>query len=276
MQETLKRVQEISLDILRVIDNICREEGVSYSIAYGTMLGAVRHKGFIPWDDDIDLIMTPEEYERFLGICEVRLPENLKIVYCGNNPNYPLNFAKVVDINTKFVDVDYEGLQYPQGVSVDIFPTYRIRNKSSIIKRMIFKNKINGLLRMSYAGKAANRYKGLKKLAVKIACLFARLVGLKVLNDRIIRRMLKEHKKGGDRFLVEYGSAITAPYSLFDNYSEYYFENMSVLGFVDYDEYLKDTFGDYMKLPPIEERVSHIDRTAIIDLDKSNQEKTKC
>ena len=65
---------------------------------------------------------------------------------------------------------------------------------------------------------------------------------------------------------MEYDSSKTAPYSLFDSYSEYRFDDMYVSGVADYDEYLKDTFGDYMKLPPIEERVSHIDRAIIIDL----------
>ena len=265
---TLKRVQELSLNILKVIDGMCKEKKVSYSVAYGTMLGAVRHKGFIPWDDDIDLMMTPEEYEKFLTICEENLPENLKIVHCGNNNDYPLNFAKIVDVNTTFVEADYEGLQYPQGVSVDIFPQYRIRNKPRVIKRMRFKNAVNNLLRMSYTGKAVKRYKGIKKVCVFFAHLLARIIGLKALNDRIIRRMTKEHLRGGELFMVEYASAQTAPYSLFDSFAEYDFEDMRVKGVARYDEYLKDTFGEYMQLPPIEERVTHIDRTSAIDLDK--------
>lgn len=273
---TLKRVQDISLDILRVIDKICKENGVIYSVAYGTMLGAVRHKGFIPWDDDIDLMMTPEKYEKFLKICETKLPENLKIVHCGNNREYPLNFAKIADANTTFVEADYEGLRYCQGVSVDIFPIYRIRNNPRLVKRMKFKNTVNGLLRMAYTGNAVKRYKGLKKLAVLFAHWLSRIVGLKKLNGKIIKRMTKEHAKGGDRFLVEYGSAKTAPYSLFDDTSEYVFEDMQVCGVADYDEYLKDTFGDYMELPPPEQRVAHIDRASIIDLDKPSEEKTIC
>ena len=225
---TLKRVQELSLNILKVIDNICRETGVIYSIAYGTMLGAVRHKGFIPWDDDIDLMMTPEQYEKFLKICETRLPENLKIVHYDNNSNYPLNFAKVMDVNTTFVEFDYEGLKYPQGVSVDIFPTYRIRNIPLIIKRMKIMNKINGLLRMSYTGKAVKRYTGLKKIFVILAHHCACIIGLKVLNDRITKRMMKEHMRRGDLFLVDYCSSKTAPYSLFNSYSEYKFEDTYV------------------------------------------------
>ena len=273
---TLKRVQDFSLDILRVIDEICRENGIIYSVAYGTMLGAVRHKGFIPWDDDIDLMMPPEEYDKLLKVCETELPENLKIIHCGNNREYPLNFAKIVNTNTTFVDADYEGLRYCQGVSVDIFPIYRIRNNPRLIRRMKFKNIVNGLLRMAYTGNAAKRYNGFKKILVIFAHWFSRIIGLKKLNGKIIKRMTKEHARGGDRFLVEYGSAKTAPYSLFDDYSEYQFEDMQVCGVADYDEYLKDTFGDYMELPPPGQREAHIDRTIIVDLDKPCEEKTIC
>lgn len=264
----LERVKEISLDILKAVVEVCEKNDIKYSIAYGTFLGVVRHGGFIPWDDDIDIMMTPEEYDKFIKVCENKLPGNLKIVHCGNNPHYPLNFAKVVDMDTTFIDTDYEGLLYPQGVSVDIFPIYRIRNKPRVVKRMKFKNTVNALLRMAYTGKAVKRYKGLKKICVVFAHWIARIIGLKTLNGKIIKRMIREHQRGGERFLVEYDSSKTAPYSLFDSYSEYRFDDMYVSGVADYDEYLKDTFGDYMKLPPIEERVSHIDRAIIIDLDK--------
>lgn len=103
----LERVKEISLDILKAVVEVCEKNDIKYSIAYGTFLGAVRHGGFIPWDDDIDIMMTPEEYDKFIKVCENKLPGNLKIVHCGNNPHYPLNFAKVVDMDTTFIDTDY-------------------------------------------------------------------------------------------------------------------------------------------------------------------------
>ena len=80
--------------------------------------------------------------------------------------------------------------------------------------------------------------------------------------------MMKEHKRGGDRFMVEYGSSKTVPYSLFDGYSEYQFEDMQTIGVTDYDTYLRNVYGEYLQLPPLEERVCHIDRTSIVDLDK--------
>ena len=87
----LGRIHEISLGILKTLDEACRKNGIDYTIAYGTMLGAVRHGGFIPWDDDIDLLMTKENYDKFLLVCDDILPDYLKVECAEHIPDFPFN-----------------------------------------------------------------------------------------------------------------------------------------------------------------------------------------
>lgn len=264
----LKRVQQISRDILKVVDEACRKNGIDYTIAYGTMLGAVRHGGFIPWDDDVDLVMTADNYEKFLAVCDDILPGYLKVECAERNPDYPFNFAKVVDTRTTFIESDFRKLNYLKGVSVDIFPAYRIRDDEKTIKSISRKNRVNAIFKTAYDGSCIARYKGLKKVCMAIIHVAAKCVGLKNLNKKEIRRMEKEYAKGGTKTLVEYNFPRTMPYATYEDTTDYTFDGMTVRGVRDYDCYLKAEFGDYMSLPPVEQRVCHIDKTSQIDLDK--------
>ena len=122
----LRRLQMAELDIMVEIDRLCRREGLTYFLHSGTCLGAVRHGGFIPWDDDIDIGMPLEDYRRFQRIAPRLLPKGLSVHTCDNTPNFPTFFTKVFKDGTRFIDDVSLEAGYEQAIFVDIFPFIQI------------------------------------------------------------------------------------------------------------------------------------------------------
>lgn len=119
---TLRRLQLVELDILEVVADVCERHGIRWFLDRGTALGAVRHKGFIPWDDDVDVGMLREDYERFLQIAEKELPNGYSLHTPDNTPHYAPLFAKVYKDGTEFWSREISESKCEQGIFVDIFP----------------------------------------------------------------------------------------------------------------------------------------------------------
>lgn len=138
-EDALKKLQAIELEILLAINELCQKEGISWFMTGGTLLGAVRHGGFIPWDDDVDIAMLREDYDRFLERAEKHLPEGYSLHTVHNTPGHGALFAKVYKDGTRFENRETRGAGCPQGVFVDVFPYDRIpddpRLRSKVIKR---------------------------------------------------------------------------------------------------------------------------------------------
>ncbi|WP_456485642.1 LicD family protein [Hydrogenimonas sp.] len=124
----LRAAQERMLELLEIFDDICKEEGLVYWLDHGTLLGAVREEGFIPWDDDLDVTMPREDYEKFLQIASHRLPETIFLQTKESGPASPVHYAKLRDRRSTYVDKWEEGrnIHYHQGIFIDIFPLNRI------------------------------------------------------------------------------------------------------------------------------------------------------
>ncbi len=121
-QDTINRIQEIEYDILQKIDSICRAHNITYFAIGGSVLGAVRHQGFIPWDDDIDIGMTRRDYDTFLKYAIDELPNGYFLQTFTTEKKSPFYFTKVRKDNTKFVEYYLRDLNIHQGFFVDIFP----------------------------------------------------------------------------------------------------------------------------------------------------------
>ena len=116
-------IRELQLRILGILlefDKVCKEHGLRYCICGGTMIGAVRHKGFIPWDDDLDVSMPRPDYEKLIAHCHEWLPKQFEFVCAENDPNYPLPFGKIQDASTTLIERKH--LYYLGGCYIDIFP----------------------------------------------------------------------------------------------------------------------------------------------------------
>ena len=129
MDEKLKQLQAVMLEMLKLVDKICRDNDIKYSLCSGTLLGAVRHKGFIPWDDDLDIRMTRDNYDKFLDVWEKLRPEGYELQNKENTPIFPQSFSKIRKNNTTFIQHEWEKGMYNTGIFIDIFPLDRIPEK---------------------------------------------------------------------------------------------------------------------------------------------------
>ena len=135
--EALKKLQDIELDILIMLKDFCLQHDISWFLDGGTVLGAARHKGFIPWDDDIDIGMLREDYDRFVSLAKTELPSGYSLHDWSNTPGYSAMFAKVYKDNTKFYTEETIEAGCDQGIFVDIFPYDQLAEDSAQKKKQI-------------------------------------------------------------------------------------------------------------------------------------------
>ena len=117
----LEEQKTILLEILADFDRVCRENGIKYSIAYGTLLGAVRHRGFIPWDDDVDVLVLREDYEKLRKILGEELEEGHRFICCEDEKRFTAPLAKIIDTRTVLRQLEHRSDRMDLGVYIDIF-----------------------------------------------------------------------------------------------------------------------------------------------------------
>ena len=251
---TLREIQEIELNILSDIDRFCRENGIRYSLDGGTLLGAVRHHGFIPWDDDIDIIMPREDYDRFISTYK-SADGRYRLYRRDSDPAYPtIMFTKVLDTQTIAVKEVFNdpGIY---GLWVDIFPADYVPAKPRayrcIAKRFY---RYRHLLYVRYLKKCN---KSRKDRLFEMLYFWKSDKALLAALDRYARRAKKTETVCSLGFICRNQWDYVFPAAMFDRLRDFDFEGRSFLGFEAYDPYLTQAFGDYMTLPPVEERATH-------------------
>lgn len=256
----MKALQSVELDIFKAFAEVCEKLNIRYYLLAGTMLGAVRHKGFIPWDDDIDVGIVREDYDRFLKEAPALLPDYLFVQTYESDPEYPHIFAKIRNSNTTFIETPVRDNTINHGIYIDVFPLDRCyantRNKISFrLQEQLLS------LRISKMYKNAS-----PSLKVKFCRAFTTLLWPKEGRalqrlDRLYRSMPK-----GDclvNFSGVYGEREIMPADWYGEGVKLDFEGIKVTVPQAYDKWLSQVYGDYMQLPPVEKRVSHHDTTAI-------------
>ena len=252
-KDILKKLQLTELDILKEIDRICKKYDIKYFLMYGTLLGAVRHKGFIPWDDDIDIGMLQEDYSKFIKVAPKELKDKFHLDAIETNSKYYLPFIKVRNKLTKFEEsstVNYNG---EKGIWVDIFPFYytSYNNANRIIK---FKAKVLCFLYGCLVEKSFKNGKGsfLLKFIVKFASnkFLLTLIKLISFKKRKTDNIIFYGFEGVDASIV-YSKEDFIPFDYLD------FEDNKFPIPKNYDNVLSKLYGDYMKLPPVDKRITH-------------------
>jgi len=252
----------VQLGVLADLDRLCRAQRLTYYLGYGTLLGAVRHGGFIPWDDDVDVMMPRADYERLLDVFAATAPGHLSIGSPRTQAGWPLPYAKVSDDRTVVI----EPFEVPvaMGVNVDVFPVdplpsspLRRRVQSALLRRL------GWALELRYI--AADRGRAWHgTAAIRLAKPVLRLVPMAVLVGLLSRCARWSGPRPADRVGVRVGSFDwSVPPSSLGVPVEVDFEGLRCLAPADADGVLTAMYGDYRTLPPESERLSHHAFTAL-------------
>ena len=251
---TLKNLHNKELEILKTFIEICNKLNLKYFAVYGTALGAVRHKGFIPWDDDIDVAMLREDFERFLKEAPALLPPHLFLQYRDTDPDYNILHAKLRDSNTTFLEPGWEKQKGNQGVFIDIFSWDYIPTKG--ISAFIFKLKKKYYQNIIATDPKANYWKspGIKN---KIRAILQPFINwLYPSRQRAARKFDNILKNLPPHTLVgNHESTYTYSLEWVKDVKPMSFENLIVNVPAGVHEHLTTCYGDYMQLPPEEEQV---------------------
>lgn len=263
--ELKPRWNTIITDVLREFISICKENHLTYFCSGGTALGAVRHKGIIPWDDDIDVNMPRPDYDKFFEICQTRDMGNYQVVTPYNTSNYPLHFCKLCNRNTTLVeDADTPCLI---GLYIDIFPldgTCDNIDEAYLLMRHYSKLK-NRLQAISTHNAFLDYMKLLRspkewgRFVYKAFGFFFRKYYRKYLlkkMEAICRQYDYQTSKNVILYSGGYGRRDIYPKEWFNGTAQFSFEGMEVDLPASYDDYLRHLFDDYMQLPPKEQRTS--------------------
>ena len=260
----LKKVQGQLLIIAKEIKRVCEKHGINYFLLGGTLIGAVRHKGFIPWDDDLDLGMLREDYEKFLEIAPSELSEDFCLQTMENDPEYGLAFAKVRMNGTVYREMTDPRIKAHQGFWVDVFPYDNIPDDNAELAQMADRIMDYRTLLLMKAGstpwkvipvfykrwKSHMRYKKFINRAAKIP------------REQLVSDYNKEMKRYNEsataRICQQSGGARFGKHPLDRNF----LSEFTKLSFEDdefqcpkrYDEFLRAIYGDYMQLPPEDQR----------------------
>lgn len=249
---TFEESRTIQLDILRDIDSACREHGIKYSLSMGTLIGAIRHKGFIPWDDDIDLMMTRDEIEKFISVYDGKY----RIIDVETNKDWWDSYTRIVDDKTR---CDFKNTPYDvkHGIWVSIIPIDNIPDDDTEWQRM--RNKMVSVYRLCklYAAKWSEERGSIRNCIRLILKFFVKLIPVSFW-ARKAKKILTSYAnvitKRKTR-MIFWCKDVAFPSNIFDKYIDIPFEDATVMAIADYDTLLRSLYGDYMKLPPKEEQV---------------------
>ena len=270
-EEKLEHMKKVVLGILTDVVNVCEKYNIHYLLGGGTMLGAIRHNGFIPWDDDIDINMYRDDANLLIEKLEIEYPNKYFYVDPSTKGDDPTKSLKIMLIGTKEVEIEFVGLKEARGIGIDVFYIdnapedekeinkrdkryYFYSRASSVVYD--YKHPSQVMLDISKQSKELKKYYRMR-----------RLLGF-LLSFRSIKKWTEKSEK-----VAMYGektSKVTIPSgikgykgelhdrALFDEWKYHKFENLECRIPKRYDEYLTTLYGDYMQIPPVEKREKHI------------------
>lgn len=250
----LNGVQDIIYSIFVEFDRICRKHDLKYSMEGGTLLGAVKYQDYVPWDDDIDVIMLRDDYEKFLKIAECELTTDFFLQSYNNVPQFPLNYAKLCFNGAKIHDYDYSHLKkMNHGIFMDIFPIDNVKPES-LRNHCSTVGVITGA-RKTKLGVDLKGVSSLKKAVYKIVSFLPMNTLVRIQNKTCTKY---NGKDTGYRYEVCNSNRKFSPLraDIYDNTVELRFRDRTFLAVRDYDEFLRSRFGEnYMnELPPTDKR----------------------
>lgn len=256
-QLSIDEIKKIRLQILLSVHQICIENNIKYSLVGGTLLGAVRHGGYIPWDDDIDIALVSDEYDRLAALLKTGR-YSIKLLSHDTNKNYPLSADKIYEETTVYEWDDKNKINFNTGLYIDLYRFEYLGNDFLSVEKKVRKNLFWKYLAYN---RLLKKYQRPKKF-ISIPTTLYRFVLSRIFStDYIYRKLLGIYSKEKSKYIssvwTTYGTKEIVLSSYFDQYGQVDFEGHSLMCVKDYDGFLKSYFGDYMKLPPKEKQVTH-------------------
>ena len=258
-------LHKVDMEIVKEVVALCDKHGWTYYMLGGTMLGAIRHGGFIPWDDDIDLGMPRQDYEAFLEVAPKELSERLRVVNYRNDPSYQYYITRVQDVDTKVEEERIGNDSRYTHASIDIFPIDGTPNNPLLRKIYFFRVLYHrALMSLCYKDSIDRKRKRSKKEKL-LLWVMERIPVEKLTTpykqkckiDKLLRKQKVEGSKYIGNIMGAYRTREIIPAEIYGKGAMYNFEDTQLRGLEKYDEYLKLTYGDYMQLPPEDARKTH-------------------
>jgi lipopolysaccharide cholinephosphotransferase len=256
----IEEVHNVLLGIAVEFDKICQRHGIPYYMLGGTMLGAVRHKGFIPWDNDMDFGVPRQYYEKLRVILEKELPQPYRCCTFTNSPYVFYPYYKIEDRSTRLDTAQLKGsIAEKIGINIDIFPLDSCNKDDKRVKEIIKMNDVYGRIFTQSANKG--KLKNLLKSGIRLL--------LPISQQRFYNHIVKRVSEipSGDCWANLFGhweEKEIIPIQWYGQGVRYTFEGVDFSGLGEFDLYLKRLYGDYMKLPPEEKRMPHGENAYIL------------
>lgn len=258
MGSNIREVQLVELDILKKIKSICEKYDLTYYLAYGTLLGAIRHRGFIPWDDDIDIVMPAPDYLKFCRIVKKELGRDYFFQTAYTDPGYHYCYGKVMKNGTTALTLKEKYLDIHWSIYVDVFPLVSYRDQEEYLKKQRILSKYMAIVNTEY--RRYNRENNTFKTKLfDLSPVWLR----KELGKHYYNQLTKDYNPGYPMKILSagrFGSNEYLPKDFSGPKRYMQFEDDTFRVPSDTEGLLTRIFGDYMKLPPIEKRLGHAER----------------
>lgn len=266
MEHTLRELQLCELQLVKAVLSICERHQLTVFMMGGTFLGAVRHKGFIPWDDDVDLGMSREDYETFLRVAPQELPQGYILRHFAKDPDMPYYPAQVVDPSFEILDTSAQ-IAKTRSAWIDLFPLdgmpkgkmgcFFHKYRLLYLRMMLKFSQFSQVVAVNLAHRPLH-----ERLLIAVGKhlhLESRLDTNKRMHliDRCLKKYPYETASQVVNFMGAYKFREMFPKKIYDSLSEYPFEDLQLLAPSDYDTVLRQMYGDYMTPPPQNEQNKH-------------------
>ncbi len=247
----MQKLKELEMEILDHFADFCQRHKLKYFLTYGSLLGAVRHKGFIPWDDDLDVLMLPDDYQKFLELYPKEEHKRYILQNIDTEKYYHTIFTKIRMDNTCMVEKEWQYIKIHKGINIDVFPLFPYPDNKKDAKKLMFNLKLAQVL--------ASKNNKTNKLVNKILFGTLRIIPRRITNkwiSKIVKKALNYPKEYHyyrsdelhDPLMKKewYAKSLTVPY-----------EDRKYTIPKEYDKILTTMYGDYMTPPPVSERRGH-------------------